>query len=69
VGSAGSVASLLTLASVHNPNTNPTGRPAIYRSTGVQLQPVTSVWAAGWAGRSPSNNTQDSLIAVYGGLP
>ena len=28
-----------------------------------------SVWAAGWAGRSPSNNTQDSLIAVYGGLP
>jgi hypothetical protein len=28
-----------------------------------------SIWAAGWAGRSPSNNTQDSLIAAYGGLP
>ncbi len=28
-----------------------------------------SVWAAGWAGRSTSDSTQDSLIAVYGGLP
>jgi hypothetical protein len=28
-----------------------------------------SIWAAGSVGRSPSNHTQDSLIAVYGGTP
>jgi hypothetical protein len=28
-----------------------------------------SIWGAGWVGESPSNQTQDSLIAVYGGLP
>jgi hypothetical protein len=28
-----------------------------------------SVWGVGWAGRSPTNSTQDSLIADYGGLP
>jgi hypothetical protein len=182
ITSAGSAAWLVTLTSVHNPNTNPTGQPAIYESAGDQLQPVASpatrigtdaglaaspagqlwllgppaaskdpsllfhwngqswsqsaipakvsgssepfivnyaptydgrrgiwagpyahwtgtrwrntnqtaslpgndsfallavasipgsasIWAAGWAGRSPSNNTQDSLIAAYGGLP
>jgi hypothetical protein len=29
----------------------------------------TSVWAAGWVGHTRTDNTHDSLIAVYGGLP
>jgi hypothetical protein len=28
-----------------------------------------SIWGAGWVGRSPSNQTQDSLIGSYGGTP
>jgi hypothetical protein len=28
-----------------------------------------SIWGVGWVGRSASNHTQDSLIAVYGGTP
>ena len=28
-----------------------------------------SVWGAGWASRSTTNQTHDSLIAVYGGTP
>ena len=28
-----------------------------------------SIWGVGSVGRSPSNHTQDSLIAVYGGTP
>jgi hypothetical protein len=28
-----------------------------------------SIWGVGWVGRSPTNQTKDSLIAVYGGTP
>ena len=28
-----------------------------------------SIWGVGWVGRSATNATQDSLIAVYGGTP
>jgi hypothetical protein len=36
----------------------------------VAIVPGTaSVWSVGWVGRTPTSTTQDSLIAVYGGLP
>jgi hypothetical protein len=37
---------------------------------GMSVMPgSSSIWGAGWVGRSASNHTQDSLIAVYGGTP